>query len=253
MKYGLNLYSVRNLIKTEEDFLSTAEKLRDMGYSYLQYSGAPLIADRIKRVSEATGLPICLTHSPMDRILGDTEALMDEHEVFGCKRIGLGMLPRSTISDPELFYPAVEALSEAAEKMAKRGFSFFYHHHHYEFLKLDGVTALDYMIKNAPKINFTLDTYWIQYGGGDVLEYIEKLKGRIACVHLKDYAIRIKEDGDFAPDFAPVGDGTMNFPTIVDKMKASGTEFFLVEQDNAPNFPDALAEVKRSIDYLKGI
>ncbi len=253
MKYGLNLFSVRNLIKTEEDFLSTAEKLRDMGYSYLQYSGAPLIADRIKRVSEAAGLPICLTHSPMDRILEDTEALMDEHEIFGTKNIGLGMPAKETIADPDKFYGAVEALSRAAEKMAARGFKFFYHHHNYEFLKVNGETAIDYMIKNAPLINFTLDTYWIQYGGGDILEYIEKLSGRIACVHLKDYKTVIKEDGDFAPDFAPVGDGVLNFPTILDKMKASGVEYYLVEQDNAPKFPDALAEVKKSIDYLKGI
>ena len=145
------------------------------------------------------------------------------------------------------------ATSSASPYSRQRGFSFFYHHHNYEFIKHGGVSAFDYMIKNAPKINFTLDTYWLQYGGVSVAEYVEKLAGRIACVHLKDYRTEINENGDFVPNFAPVGDGVMNFPTLVDKMKASGTEFFLVEQDNAPSFPDALAEVKRSIDYLKGI
>ena len=31
---GLNLYSVRNLIQTEEDFLKTAKILKEMGYSF---------------------------------------------------------------------------------------------------------------------------------------------------------------------------------------------------------------------------
>ena len=43
MKAGLNLFSVRGMIRTEENFLSTAIKLREAGYSYLQYSGAAMI------------------------------------------------------------------------------------------------------------------------------------------------------------------------------------------------------------------
>ena len=60
MNAGLNLYSIRNLIETEEAFLDTAKKLKDMGYSYLQYSGGVYDPDRISRVSKATGLPITL-------------------------------------------------------------------------------------------------------------------------------------------------------------------------------------------------
>ena len=37
--YGINLYSLRNSIKTEPEFIETAIKLRDMGYSFLQFSG----------------------------------------------------------------------------------------------------------------------------------------------------------------------------------------------------------------------
>ena len=93
MNAGLNLFSIRTLIDTEEHFLETAKKLKEMGYSYLQFSGAEFDADRIKRVSEATGLPIVLTHVPMDRILNDTAALMEDHAKFGCHNIGLGVTP----------------------------------------------------------------------------------------------------------------------------------------------------------------
>ena len=106
------------------------------------------------------------------------------------------------------------------------------------------------MIENAPYINFTADTYWLQYGGVDVLDYLEKLKGRIECVHLKDYTI--VDDGDwFKPQFTSVGDGTINYGKIVPKLKEWGVKYFLVEQDNAATLPDTLAPIERSIKYIK--
>lgn len=250
MDYGLNLYSLRNFIKTEADFLDTARKLKEMGYTNLQYSGAPFDADMIKRVSDSVGIPIVLTHVPFARVLEDTEALMEEHSRFNCKNIGIGSIGPDIIVDEKLCKERVEKLNLAAEKMNKNGFSFFYHNHHFEFYKYGTQTLYDYMIENAPYINFTFDTYWIQRGGASVTEYVEKLKGRIECVHLKDFKI-IKKDEYVASECA-VGEGVMNFKSIIPKMIESGTKYFIVEQDNAVEFPEPLAEVKKSIDYLKG-
>ena len=247
--YGINLYSLRNSIKTEPELLETAIKLRDMGYSFLQFSGTAFDADMIKRVSDESGLPFILTHVPMDRIIGDTDALMEEHSRFGCKNIGLGAMGSKIIMDEKACFETIEKLEAAAERMEKNGFSFFYHNHHHEFFKYNGETIFDYMIKNAPHVNFTFDTYWAQYGGVNVIEFIEKLKGRIACVHLKDYRIALKEK--FIPDYAPVGDGNIDFKAIVPKMLEAGAEYFIVEQDNAADAEDPFGEVKRSINYLK--
>lgn len=40
MKAGINLYSIRNLIQTEAELVSSLHKLRAAGYSYVQYSGS---------------------------------------------------------------------------------------------------------------------------------------------------------------------------------------------------------------------
>jgi len=254
MEFGLNLYSVRNLIKTEEDFLKTAHALREMGYDYMQFSGAPLDADMIARVSRESGLPTPLTHAPLERIIGDTDALMEEHAKFGCTRIGVGGMGYKIMSDERVCKDTVEKLNRAAEKMAANGFSFFYHNHHTEFHKYNGQTILDYMIENAPSVNFILDTYWVQYGGASISDYVKKLSGRIECVHLKDYKVRCVTSDDkvrFEPIYAPVGEGNIDFGKLIPEMKAAGTEFFIVEQDNAADFEDSLGEVKRSINYLK--
>ena len=103
MEAGLNLFSIRSLIQTEEDFLKTALRLKELGYSYMQFSGAPYDADKIARVSKASEMPICLTHVPMDRIIGETQMLMEEHDKFGCKNIGLGMMPLSVLAEESAF------------------------------------------------------------------------------------------------------------------------------------------------------
>lgn len=255
MDFGLNLFSLRTLLQNEEGFLDTANRLKSMGYSFLQFSGCPYNADMIARVSRESGMPIVLTHVPMNRILEDADALMEEHARFNCKNIGLGMMDTKIIADEKLCKETVEKLNLAAEKMKNNGFSFFYHNHHFEFFKRNGQTVFDYMIENAPAINFTLDTYWVQFGGADLLCLIERLKGRIGCVHLKDYRVNatLRDDGSvvMAPLFAPVGDGNLDFKNVIAKMKQSGAEYFLVEQDNAVDFPDPLEQVGRSIKYLK--
>ena len=252
---GINLYSLRSLIATEEGLLDTAIKLREMGYTFLQYSGGPYNPDMLTRVSKASGLPIVLTHVPLDRIIGDADALMDEHARFGCSRIGLGAMGTSTLIDEKLCFETIEKLNAAGEKMKQNGFEFYYHNHQHEFYRHGGVTVFDYMIENAPYINFTFDTYWTQYGGVSIADYIEKLNGRIGCVHLKDYKIdvKIKDDGKptTAPIFAPVGYGNIDFKALVPKMQEAGTEYFIVEQDNASDHEYPLGEAEKSVNYIK--
>ena len=106
---------------------------------------------------------------------------------------------------------------------------------------------LFYMLEHAPFLNFTLDTYWLQYGGVETLNVVDKFKDRIECVHLKDYKI----DEENKPAFAPLGEGTMDFAKITQKMQTLGTKYFLVEQDNATEFEKPLEEVKKSILWAK--
>ena len=256
MKAGLNLYSIRQLISTEKDFLQTAIKLKEMGYDFMQFSGAKFDPQMIKRVVDESGLPVVLTHVPLDRIVNDTEKLVEEHFSFGCKNVGLGAVSMECLLDEEVWKKGIETLNKAAEKIKDLGGKFFYHNHHFEFYRFSsGETAFDYMIKNAPYLNFTLDSYWVQAGGENPVTFAEKLKGRIECVHLKDYRLvrTIGEDkrAEFKNHFAPVGSGNLDFKAITKKWTEAGAKYFFVEQDDAGLYDDPLAEIKSSIDYIK--
>ncbi len=249
MQAGLNLFSVRNLLDGEQGLLNTCRQLKEDGYSFFQFSGLPFDGEMIKRVQDALGIPFILTHVPLERILQDTDALIDEHLRFGCTNIGLGFLPWQETE--EAFYKIADQLNEAGKRMQEKGCTFFYHAHHHEFIKFpSGKRFIDYMIENCPYIHFTADTYWIQYAGCDICEYFEKMSGRIECVHLKDYMV-VREGGESVVRFAPVGMGNLNFAKIVETAKRCGTKYFLVEQDNAAEFENPLAQTKISIDRIK--
>ena len=256
MKAGLNLYSIRKLIATEKDFIETAKKLKVMGYDYMQFSGAPYNHEMIKRVVDESGMPVVLTHVGFDRIVNDTEKLVEEHLSFGCKNIGLGTMPRENLKDENEWMKRIDELNVAAEKISKLGAKFFYHNHQFEFFRFsNGKTAFDYMIEDAPNFNFILDSYWVQVGGKDPVTFVDRIKGRIECAHLKDYRMdrKINQDGtiEFSSHYAPVGSGNLDFKAIVKAWKEAGAKYFLVEQDDACSYDDPLGQVKQSIDYIK--
>ncbi len=245
MEFGLNLYSIRTNVDTPVKFLNTAAKLKEMGYDALQCSGCPYIVDMFKQATINTGMPIVLTHVPYDRIVNETDKLMLEHEEFGCRNIGIGGIKTD---DDAAVREQVEKLNAAAEKMSTNGFKFFYHNHAHEFRAMaDGRLVYDYMIEEAGAFNFTFDTYWADYAGANLAEYIKKLDNKIECVHLKDG--KIAADG--SKSIAPVSEGVLDFKALVPMMEKSGTKHFIVEQDNAADTPDPLGQVNISINYLR--
>ena len=256
MKFGLNLFSLRKQISTKEDFSATLKRLKEMGYDYVQYSGGAWDPEMVREVSEEVGMPVVLTHVKLNMMLEDTENLVAGHARFGCKNVGLGAFDFRG-ADEATRREGIAKIGEAAAKISAAGANFFYHNHNFEFVKMEsGKTVFDTIMEECPEVNFILDTFWLQSGGVSILEYIEKLKGRIGCVHLKDFLpffVKNEETGKYEskPKFAPVGDGNINWHAVIPAFLAAGAEYFLVEQDDATNYEDPFAQVARSIKYLK--
>ena len=112
MQIGVNLFSIRNLI-TADQCEKTFVQLKDMGVSYVQYSGGPYDLALLMRCSKI--LPIVLTHVPMDRILNEPQKLCEEHKTFGCTNIGLGMMPLDIIKDEQKCKETIAALNNRAK------------------------------------------------------------------------------------------------------------------------------------------
>lgn len=251
MKIGAQLYTVRMFAQNERDLGRTLEKIAAMGYEYIQVSGIGNIApERVKSLCDANGLHIVLTHNPEHRFLSGIDALIEEHLMYGAKYAGLGMMT-DRYRTPDMFDDFFRDFEKPLMKLKDNGMLFMYHNHALEFARLaDGRVMMDVMLEKFPAdmMGITADTYWMQFAGLDVNDWLKNHADRLPCVHLKDMI----PDG-FTAKMAAVGSGNMNFPAILDTLNHNGvTEYALVEQDDCYG-ESPFACLKKSLDYVNGL
>lgn len=240
MKTGAQLFTVKAYTQTERDFARTMKRIAQIGYTTVQISavGKELSPKVIRKICDGEGLEIVLTHSDVNRVLNDTQRLIEEHDILGCKYIGLGAMPEK-YRTAEWIWRFKEDFQEPVEQIKRNGKRFMYHHHDFEFHRIAGEIPrktkeekriIEYLTDffEPDEMGIILDTYWIQAAGGDVCQWIEKLKNRIPCVHLKDMDMMEKKNGAI---MAPVMEGNMNFEGILKALEHSCCEYMLVEQD----------------------
>lgn len=235
MKTGAQLYTVRLFTQSVPDFQETMRRVAAIGYKTVQLSaiGSCITPQIARETADEAGLEIALTHSDLNRILNDTEKLIRDHEVMGCKYIGIGSMPEK-YRNPDWIKRFAVDFKEPARMIKDAGMRLMYHNHAFEFEKTEGRYLIDYLLDGfAPdELGITLDTYWVQTAGGDVCQWIERLKDRIPCVHLKDRGIVKGQEV-----MAPVMEGNMNFPAILKALEQTDCEYALVEQDTCQENP----------------
>ncbi len=249
MKIGAQFYTLRDYCQTLEDFEKSLKRVKEIGYEYVQISGVcqyepEWLAEKLKE----NGLKCVLTHWGADDVRDNTLEVLRKHRIFGCNYVGIGCMPGWATE--EATYKFIKEYKDTARALSQNGSKLFYHNHHCEFNRCsDGEMIFDKLIKafEPNEMSFTLDTYWVQYGGGDVCSYLEKLKGRCECIHLKDMAIVNDEQR-----MAAIGSGSMDFEKILKTAERVGVEYALVEQDNCYG-EDPFECLKRSYEYLKSL
>jgi sugar phosphate isomerase/epimerase len=90
-----------------------------------------------------------------------------------------------------------------------------------------------------------LDTFWVQRGGGDVVDWVRRMKDRLPFIHLKDF----KVDASGEISVCEIGAGTLPFARIIAEAEAGGCDWFIVEQDSCPG--DPFVSIRQSFDYIK--
>ena len=250
---GAQLYTVRDFCTTTESFSETLKKVADIGYKTVQVSGTCAYDPNwLKNELDKNGLKCVLTHINQQRLKEETEAVCDEHSIFGCNNIGIGSIPGAFPMNEEKYQAFLKDYLPVGKALKSCGKKLFLHNHYEEFRKLEGGGNLMTRILTDTKpdeLGITLDTYWVQYAGGDVLEYMELLNGRIECIHLKDMAIG---EDKAEHRMMPVGYGNLNFERIISKAGECGTQYLLVEQDNS-NGLDPFDCLRMSYDYLRSL
>ncbi len=246
-RIGAQLFTVRDYMQTIEDFDKTCKKIADIGYKIVQVSGSPLEADKMREVLDRYDLKTVVTHRGYDDFKNRLEWVMDYNKTLGSEVCGLGMMPVECFADGDKFEEFLKYSRKICDELKKNGLKFGYHNHSWEFAKYKGKTILDILAEETdPDIfTFILDTYWIQYGGANPTDIIEKLGKRVVNIHFKDYTVK---HGTGDAQMCEIGEGNLNWDSIINTCEKSGAKWVLVEQDVCER--DPFESLKMSYDYL---
>jgi len=244
---ALQLYTLRDYCTTLPDFVATLKKVSDIGYRAVQLSGVGVPHAEAKKALDDAGLTICATHEPSQEILEKPEAVCQRLLSVGVTQTAYPYPSGIDFKSEESVRALTKGLDAAGAIFAKNGITLSYHNHGIELTSFGDTTVLDFIYRETKPENLKaeLDTYWIQYGGGDPAAWIEKLSGRVPVLHLKDYVFT-KEDKPF---FGEVGHGNLNWPRILAAAEKAGTQWLVVEQDACAG--DPFVSIRKSYDYLK--
>ena len=243
---GAQLYTLRDYLKTPEDIAKTLKEVKGIGYDVVQLSGLGQIEpEELKKILDGEGLYPCSTHTAYERLIKETEKVIEEHKILGSPIVVCPGLPQELHNEEGYKKVALE-LTRAGEIFVKNSISLAYHNHYLDFKKYGDKIGLEilYEESNPEYLQAEIDTYWVQYGGGDPAEWCLKMKGRLPVLHLKDMGI--KDDKQI---FMEVGEGNLNWKAIIKAAQEAKTEWYLVEQDICQRPP--LESLRISLENMK--
>jgi inosose dehydratase len=163
--------------------------------------------------------------------------------MFGAERLVVGGGARRAAGTRDEDYQRLgEALDRVVDIAEGAGLAASYHPHLSTIV--EGPDELERLMP-LTRIGFCPDTAHLAAGGADPAAMIRKYPERLRHVHLKD--LRTDPFG-----FLPLGEGVLDLPDIVQAIKESGYDSWLmVELDEYDGDPRAAAEIsKKYLDDL---
>lgn len=229
---GLQLYSLREdfardpeatLLRVPELGFGAIETAGDYGWDHEQWT----------KLMKDTGLKATGCHLSLDQLTEHYEKSVEFARMLGADFATLPSIPKES-QTREGYLQIAGLLNELAPRLAKEDLQLLYHHHDFEFSALkEGGTGMEILLTETDPalVGFEIDTYWVERGGLNSLDFISQNQARIKALHLKDYSKAIGMD-------TSVGAGDIEFPAILEIAKRH--DWALIVEYEGPDAPAAV-------------
>lgn len=284
LRLGVNLFSMPKLL--EKDFASAMQMVARIGYKEIEFfgpysfspeeekqrwlsitpslgfSGSGFFNSDIKtigKILDDTGLSAPSMHAAMPTLENNMAELAEAAHLLGARYV---ILPSAeTQASLDTYKRQAERFNAVGESARKNGVMFAYHNHGNGLKPLEGTIPFELIMTGTDPDNvfFQMDIFWMTAGGVDVVQYLNRYRGRFRLMHIKDMSQLVTFSGDggdpqqwieLFPYLANAGEGVLDLTGIISAAKASGVEHFIVERDLAP---DPEADLKASHDHLQAM
>ncbi len=249
------------------------DAIRTAGYRATEWSSSlPRDVERLRADLAARGLDLVGAFVGLnlrDRARHEAELARAQEKARFLKALGAGHLVVADAGDPgrraaaghvgpELalseaaFSAMVEGLHRLGEALRPLGMRLVFHNHVGTYVETGEETARLLSATDPELVGWCLDTGHLVYGGGDLLELLDRFADRVGYLHLKDVdpevLARAKAGGWSFEDalrryiFAPLGEGMVPLKAALSQLKAAGfSGVAVIEQDTTPTDPTEAA------------
>lgn len=252
---GCQLYTLRSVIDANPK--SIFEQLQGAGYGEVEAvrGNLPKIWDALK-ASKLKPVSLHIDTQLFTKEQDKLDAALDDAKAKGFKYVVCPYIAPADRGGVDVIKKLADTLNKAGAKCKAAGTQLCYHNHAFEFEPVAGGKGnlLDVLMESTDPalVGLEFDIMWSAVGGMDPINVLNKYKGRVPLMHVKDlsanvtvrYNERVPKDA-----FKEAGSGILELPKILRTAQATGTKHFFVEQDQTPG--DPMASLKQSIAYLK--
>lgn len=249
MRIAAQLYTLRDFTTTAEGFRDALRRCAAIGYAGVQLSAVSCMSGPEPTVDASTakewldefGLLCCATHRGWERFQNHLEEEVDFHRTLACNYAAVPGIGQEFGVNASAYTRFLEAAEPVAARLLKSDIQFGFHNHAHEFARNPdtGRPCIELLIEPEHSwLEMEVDTYWVAEAGVCPADFLRQCQARIYAIHVKDREI-VPGEG---PRMAAVGEGNLNWESILEACRTGKTEWLIVEQDICPRDPYSCLE-----------
>jgi len=242
------LYTLREHLREPSAIAASLQRVREIGYDGVELAGlGPMEPLELASQLREAGLVACSAHIRWERLRDESDAAIEDCRIWGCSHAVVPLLPAAYRDAAGYARFGAEA-NDVAATLREAGIRLSYHNHSFELERFGRESGLQILYRSSDPalVNAQIDTYWIQYGGGNPASWIRRLHGRVPLVHLKDMDV-----SEGQPVMAEVGEGNLDWEDVLAACREAEVRWLIVEQDECRRDPfESLAIRRRNLAAL---
>lgn len=246
METGIQVSSLKPLLKTAEQVRSAFEKMAALGCRYvqLQWIDPAVPAEDIAAAMRTFGLESLGIQDFYVLVTENLEYYVNLNTATGGSWVTVSRIPEPCKSPAGLDRFA-QALTELQNYLSPLGQQVCFHPVTADFTAVDGMNAVEYLLDRLPWLPLCLDLFHLDKNCPDMPGFIRRYPGRIPMVHFKDH-----RDGKLVP----AGQGQVRWEGVAAACRDAKVGWGLAEQETWEGDPylcleEALTWLKSEIQH----
>ena len=254
---GIQLWTLRDLLK-EGQVPDVIKNIAAAGYKQLEIFGLTdgklfgLSVAEFGKIAKSNGLSIPSGHYNIEDFLfkkgngDDVKRTCDVVKQLGGKYLTIPWFSEEKRTSIDQYRVLADRINKAGEICKANNVQLAYHNHDFEFKDFNGETGYDVILKNtdADLLKLEMDIYWVVFANRNPIKLFNENPGRFHLWHVKDMSKTNRSEN------TEVGNGQIDFKSIVAAASKAGVKHFFVEQENNYS-PDYYGSIKTSSANVK--